>query len=45
LAELGYTNVKDFAGGKQGWIDAGLPLETDDEIDPQAATEPEPATP
>jgi rhodanese-related sulfurtransferase len=28
LAALGYTNVRDYEGGKQDWIDAGLPLET-----------------
>ena len=26
LADLGYTNVRDNAGGKKDWIDAGLPL-------------------
>jgi rhodanese-related sulfurtransferase len=25
LNDLGYTNVKDYAGGKQDWIDAGFP--------------------
>ena len=25
LMGLGYTNVKDFTGGKQDWIDAGFP--------------------
>jgi len=24
---MGYTNVKDYAEGKQGWIEAGLPVE------------------
>jgi rhodanese-related sulfurtransferase len=24
---MGYTNVRDYAGGKQDWIDAGLPTE------------------
>jgi len=24
---MGYTNVRDFAGGKQEWIDAGLAVE------------------
>jgi hypothetical protein len=24
---LGYTNVRDYAAGKQDWIDAGLPIE------------------
>ena len=27
LRELGYTNVRKFPGGKQEWVDAGLPLE------------------
>ena len=27
LRELGYTNVRDYAAGKQDWIDAGLPVE------------------
>jgi rhodanese-related sulfurtransferase len=27
LLELGYRNVRHFAGGKQAWRDAGLPLE------------------
>jgi len=29
LAALGYTNVRDYAEGKQDWIDAGLPAESD----------------
>jgi rhodanese-related sulfurtransferase len=29
LAALGYTNVRDYAGGKQDWIDAGLPTESE----------------
>jgi hypothetical protein len=29
LAALGYTNVRDYAEGKQDWIDAGLPVESD----------------
>ena len=24
---MGYTNVRDYEGGKQDWIDAGLPLD------------------
>jgi len=28
LGKLGYTNVRDYPEGKQGWKDAGLPLET-----------------
>ena len=27
LVELGYRNVRHYAGGKQDWRDAGLPLE------------------
>ena len=27
LAELGYTAVFEYAEGKQGWIDAGYPVE------------------
>jgi hypothetical protein len=29
LAALGYTKVRDYAGGKQDWINAGLPVETE----------------
>ena len=28
LGKLGYTNVRDYAEGKQDWKDAGLPLHT-----------------
>ena len=28
LTELGYTNVREYADGKQDWIDAGLPVES-----------------
>jgi len=28
LSELGYTNVRDYAEGKQDWIDAGFPTES-----------------
>ncbi|MGI8976540.1 MAG: rhodanese-like domain-containing protein [Thermomicrobiales bacterium] len=28
LIELGYTNVRDYAEGKQDWIDARLPTES-----------------
>jgi hypothetical protein len=24
---MGYTNVKDYTGGKKDWIDAGLPTQ------------------
>ena len=27
LSELGYTNVREYAEGKQDWIDAGYPIE------------------
>jgi len=27
LVAMGYTNVKEFAGGKEEWKDAELPLE------------------
>lgn len=27
LGKLGYTNVRDYEGGKQDWRDAGLPVE------------------
>lgn len=27
LSELGYTNVYEYAEGKQDWLDAGYPLE------------------
>ena len=25
---MGYTNIKDYEGGKQDWIQSGLPTET-----------------
>jgi rhodanese-related sulfurtransferase len=25
---MGYTNVRDYEGGKKDWIDAGLPVES-----------------
>lgn len=28
LRELGYTNVRDYAEGKQDWLDAGYPTES-----------------
>jgi rhodanese-related sulfurtransferase len=28
LADMGYTNVLDYEGGKQDWIDHGLPVES-----------------
>jgi rhodanese-related sulfurtransferase len=27
LSELGYVNVREYAEGKQDWLDAGLPIE------------------
>jgi len=27
LIKLGYTNVRDYEGGKADWVEAGLPLE------------------
>jgi rhodanese-related sulfurtransferase len=27
LADLGYRNIKHYAGGKEDWAEAGLPLE------------------
>lgn len=27
LSEMGYTNVKDYAGGKEHWKEGGLPVE------------------
>lgn len=29
LAEKGYTHVRDYAEGKEDWIDSGLPVESD----------------
>jgi hypothetical protein len=29
LAAMGYHNVRDYAEGKQDWIDAGLPVESE----------------
>jgi len=26
---MGYNNVRDYAEGKSGWIEAGLPTESD----------------
>lgn len=25
---MGYTNVKDYGGGKSDWVEAGLPTES-----------------
>jgi rhodanese-related sulfurtransferase len=32
LTALGYTNVRDYKEGKQDWVDAGLPIETNESI-------------
>jgi rhodanese-related sulfurtransferase len=29
LAERGYNHVRDYAAGKQDWIDSGLPVQSD----------------
>jgi len=29
LTERGYTHVRDYAEGKQDWVDTGLPVESD----------------
>jgi len=29
LTEKGYTHVRDYAEGKEDWIDSGLPIESD----------------
>jgi rhodanese-related sulfurtransferase len=26
---MGYANVKDYAGGKSDWVEAGLPTESE----------------
>jgi hypothetical protein len=28
LERIGYTNVGEYRGGKQEWLEAGLPVET-----------------
>jgi len=35
LAEMGYSNVRRYVGGKQDWMDAGLPVMSDER--PRAA--------
>jgi len=25
---MGYTNIRDYSGGKQDWLDAKLPIES-----------------
>jgi len=29
MADLGYTNVREYVEGKKAWRDAGLPMERD----------------
>jgi len=38
---MGYTNVIEYKGGKQDWIDAGLPVESEGPPDAEGACEPE----
>ena len=33
LAELGYTRVSAYLGGKKDWIEAGLPVEREEPVD------------
>ena len=28
MATMGYTNVRDYEGGKQDWVNAGLPTQS-----------------
>lgn len=30
LAEMGYPNVRRYVGGNEDWMEAGLPMETDE---------------
>jgi rhodanese-related sulfurtransferase len=32
LADMGYSNVAEYEEGKQDWIDAGLPIEKDQQV-------------
>jgi len=32
LASLGYTNVAEYEEGKQDWVEAGLPIEKDQQV-------------
>jgi hypothetical protein len=34
---MGYTNVKEYPGGKSDWVEADLPVEADGECDPKGA--------
>jgi rhodanese-related sulfurtransferase len=37
LVGLGYKDVKRYAGGKTDWIDAGLPVESDERLSGRVA--------
>jgi len=40
LTERGYTHVRDYAEGKEDWIDSGLPVESDKvDVDSENETE------
>jgi rhodanese-related sulfurtransferase len=32
LTDMGYTNVKDYRGGKHDWVGAGLPIESEEHL-------------
>ena len=36
---MGYTNVRDYSGGKQDWMVAGLPVERGEEAQAQEGAE------
>ena len=36
LEAVGYTDVAVYVGGKEDWVEHGLPLERSDALDPQA---------
>jgi hypothetical protein len=38
---MGYTDVMEYKGGKQEWIDAGLPVESEGTPDAKGACVPE----
>lgn len=35
LAEIGFSDVVVYAGGKEDWVEHGLPVERSDAIDPE----------
>ena len=37
LAQLGYTDVRDYEAGKEDWITAGLPVESVESVESEAA--------